>query len=179
MQTWLSFACVFGLVVCQLDSGLPPEISIPALKVHSVTGEFAGQLVDYAKSRGNKPTLYFFLPSHKWSRPTARFLRELDNEIANRIDDAHICAIWLTTDITESKECLPRAQMSLKLEHTSLTVFDGNEYGPGEWGINTEKDVTIVLASGGKSIQSHSYVSANETLAQSVLDEFEKAVNKL
>lgn len=178
MQTCFKLACVLGLALCQLDSGLPPEIALPALKVHSVTGESAGELVDFSKNRGEKPTLYFFLPSHRWSRPMARLLRELDNEIANRIDGAHICAVWLTTDITESKEYLPRAQMSLKLENTSLTVFDGNEYGPGEWGINTEKDVTVVLANGGKSIQSHSYVSANETLAKTILDEFEKAVKK-
>lgn len=178
MQICFQLTCLIGLALSQIDSGLPPAIPVPALKVHSVTGESLGEQVDFSKSRGDEPTLYFFLASHRWSRPMARLLRELDKEIANRVDGAHICAIWLTSDIEESKQYLPRAQMSLKLENTSLTVFDGNEYGPGEWGINTEKDVTIVLANGGKSIQSHSYVSANETLAKSILDEFEKAVTK-
>lgn len=170
-------ACVLLLVGCSLgstawgdvESGPAADSAVKELKVLAVTGDSAGKQVNAAELRGEKPTLYLFIPADKWGRPTARLMRKLDESIKETAEGGAIVAVWLTNDVDATKDYLPKAQQSLKLEQTSLSVDETNPTGPGDWGINTDADVTVVVARGGKVVKSFGYSSPNETLAEEVL----------
>ncbi len=152
-----------------VSSGPDPKQKVAPLKVFDVTGEHASQQVDYPAKRGVKPTVYLFVPADKWSRPTARFIRKLDELVAEHGKDLYMVAVWLTEDKQKSKTYLPRAQRSIKLKATALTVFEGDKSGPAEgWIVNPDADVTAVVAVKGKVVKSFGFVSANETVVQKV-----------
>jgi len=155
-------------------SGPAKDTKVPALKVFDATGEHAGQYIDYAQDRGDKPTVYVFIVAERWGRPMARFLRELDKQVANWDPQAYVVAVWLSHDAAKGKEYLPRAQQSIKLRATALTVFDGDSAGPQPWSIDTGADMTAVVASGGKVAATGGYVSVNETLASEVFQALQK-----
>ena len=157
----------------EVESGPSPGDSVEPLKVYAVTGEVEGKEVDYAKLRGKKPSVYVFIQAEHWSRPMARFLRKID-EAAQNIDGAYVVAVWLTEDEQQTKEYLPRAQGSLKLQSTALTLYPDAEAGPDGWGINQQAYLTAVVANGAKVVESFGYVSVNETVAPDV----EKALKK-
>lgn len=152
-------------------SGPLAGMAVPAIHVYVIEGEGAGQQnrAELVSKRANQPTIYFFVPSEKWSRPTARLLRELDGKVTVAGPEAKVAFVWLTDDLSEGKAYLPRAQQSLKLENSLWTVYDGDQFGPGEWGINIDADVTIVIAREGKVVHSIGYLSPNATLTEEVI----------
>jgi hypothetical protein len=152
-----------------VESGPRVGEPAPALNVAAITGEFADQQLDYAERRGEAPTIYVFVPDEKWSRPTARLLRKLDEAAPGAVSEARIVAVWLTADVAKTRDYLPRAQESLKFEHTALTVYEQDVAGPGDWGVNSDADVTIVVTRGGKIAAAFGFVSPNETLSEQVI----------
>ena len=128
-----------------------------------------GEKVEFTGRREKKPTLYLFVPAEKFSRPTARLMRKLDEKVAETAADAEIVAVWVTGNVDETKAYLPRVQMSLKLDETTFCVFEGDASGPQNWGINTDADLTVVTVIEGQVKQSWGFVSANETVADQVL----------
>jgi hypothetical protein len=157
-----------------VSSGPAKDAKAPALKVFDATGQHAGQQIDYAQDRGDKPTVYVFIPADRWGRPIARFLRELDKRVADWDPNAYVVAVWLSSDAAKAKEYLPRAQRSIKLRATALTVFEGDAAGPQPWNIDSRADVTAVVASGGKVAATGGYVSVNETLVPGVFGALKK-----
>lgn len=157
-----------SLVFADVPSGPPVGQPVKPFSVESVVGESAGQSVNFTESRTRKPTIYAFVPQEKWSRPCARFLKKLDQEIA-AISEAHVVAIWLTSDQTATREYLPRAQQSLKFERTTLAVFPDGSGGPAEWGINTDADISIVVVKDDQVVTTFGFVSVNETVVESVV----------
>jgi hypothetical protein len=151
------------------DSGPGAGADVTAFKVYAVTGEPANQVVDIVAQRAAKPTLYCFVPKEKWSRPAARLLRQLDQSIGGVAAEGALVAVWVTDDAAQSREYLPKAQQSLQLTKTAFAVYEEGPTGPAEWGINTDVDITIVAAKGGKVVKSFALVSPNETDAESVL----------
>jgi hypothetical protein len=152
-----------------VESGPAAGSDVSPFKTFAVEGEAANETVNFVERREGKPTLYVFIPAEKWSRPTARLLRKMDESIDDAAPEAKIVAVWLTSDGAAAKEYLPKAQQSLKLANTALTVYEENATGPGEWGVNSEADVTVVATRGGKVLKSYGIVSANETLADEIL----------
>lgn len=163
-------------VLADVESG--PEIGseVASLPVDAITGEVAEQSVDYKDQRGKHPTIYAFIPQEKWSRPTARFLRELDQKLRDTAAESQVVVVWLTEDVQGAKEYLPRAQMSLRLVDTALTVFDGPAAGPDDWAIHDDADLTAVVVNDGKVFASFGFVSVNETVVDDVLAELKKSV---
>src|SRR2546427_6888489 len=104
---FLAFVSFARPASAQVESGPRAGSKVAALKVITATGEGAGNEVDYAAERGVKPTIYIFVQADKWDRPTARFLRALDQELAKRSDDGQVIAVWLTDDVEKAKEYLP------------------------------------------------------------------------
>ena len=150
----------------QTASGPDTGSKVGACVVHAVTGDHAGKSLDYTAERKDQPTVYVFVRADAWDRPMARFLRTLDERLAAGVEGAGMAravAVWLTDDASQSKEYLPRAQQSLKLSHTALTVFEGDRQGPGAWGINPDARLTAVVVGGGKVVASFGYQSLNET----------------
>jgi hypothetical protein len=147
----------------QVESGPVPGAKLAALKVTAATGEFADNEVDYFDKRKDKPTVYVFVQAASWDRPMARYLKTLDAAVKKAGGDAQIVAVWLTADAEKSKEYLPKAQMSLNMEITALTVYAGATSGPDNWGVNERATLTTVVSGGETCAARFAYVSLNET----------------
>ena len=169
------------LVLCAAASAAEPTsgpaagAAIPALKVFDATGPHSGKDVDYPAERKAKPTVYVFIKD--WNRPAARFLRSVDGGVADDAEGAMVVAVWLSAKTDDTKEYLPKAQMSLKLENTAMTVI-AEDAVPAGWELDTDAAVTVVVASGGKAVKSFRYVSVNETVADEVRKTLKTAASK-
>lgn len=131
---------------------------------------------DIVTDRGDKPTIYAFVRADRWDRPQARFLKNLDGVMEKHSAEAVCVVVWLTANIDESKEYLPRMNQSLQFQRSRLTVFSGDATGPEGWGINGDAFVTVVVAAGGKSAATMGLVSTNEGDVPKVEEALGKAV---
>lgn len=162
----LTLASLPGSARAQIASGPEAAAKQETLKAFAATGDLAGKSVDFVAERKNLPTVYVFVRADQWSRPMARFLRTLDEEMAKGIEgakDARTVAVWLTEDQGKSKEYLPIAQQSVRFERTTLAVFEGDRFGPADWSVNSEAFLTAVVVKDGKVVKSFGYISLNET----------------
>jgi hypothetical protein len=178
--TLLVLALVFapGTILAQVESGPSAGSKLEALKVVTATGDNAGKEADYAKERKDKPTIFVFVQADKWDRPTARFLRALDEALVKDHKDVQVIAVWLTDDVAKAKEYLPKAQESLKLSQTTFAVHPGEKSGPAGWGINADAHVTAVVAQDQKVTASFGFGSLNETDAPAVLKKIKAAADE-
>jgi hypothetical protein len=156
-------------------SGPEKGKAVPPLKVFAATGPHQDQDVDYAKERGAKATVFLFIPADKWSRPLARFLKQLDEATVKVGEDAAVVAVWLTDDPAKTKAYLPVAQNSLQLQATALTCFTGDKEGPKGWGINADAHATAVVTAKGRVAAVFGYRSVNETAVPAVRDALRRA----
>ncbi len=128
------------------------------------------------------PTIYIFVQAQEGGlpiggRPAGRFLKELDSKLGDTSDKAHVVAVWLGEKAFDKhKEYLPRIQMSLKFEKTSLAAFDGDKSGPNNWAVNADSHLTVVIVNKAKVVKSFAFTSVNETDVKPVLEELKKAV---
>src|SRR3989304_1999604 len=118
-------SCVSSAWAQDVASGPTKGEKVPRLEVFAATGPQKDKALDYAAERGEKPTIYVFIQADKWSRPMARFLKELDKAIKADDPEAYVVAVWLTDTVDQTKDYLPRAQQSIQLEVTALTCFSG------------------------------------------------------
>lgn len=170
MVAGLGWLCCFaGVAARAADSGPAAGASVPEMMLYAVTGDVQNEPVDITSRRGGRPTLYCFIPHDRWSRPTARLLRKLDESLPSAVEDSAIVAVWLTSEPVALRDYLPRAQQSLQLSHTWLTIDDVNADGPPEWGINREVDLTVVAARDGKVVKSFALTAPNDTLAEELI----------
>jgi hypothetical protein len=154
----------------QTNSGPSASSKVEALKALAVTGNDAGQEIDFSAQRNGKPTVFLFVQADKWDRPVARFLKTLDQELNKDRSDVPIVAVWLTDDVEKTKEYLPKAEQSLKLSQTSLAVYLGDKNGPPGWSINAGAHLTAVVADEGRVIASFGFRSVNETNVPEVME---------
>jgi hypothetical protein len=156
-----------------VNSGPAVGTEMQELTVFGVTGDVQNEEVDFVAQREGNPTLYCFVPADKWNRQTARLMKALDDRISEVDPEAAIVAVWLTEDPDASKEYLPRAQQSLQLENTSLAVDTSDPLGPLEWAVNLNADFTVIVVQDGQVKRTFGFVSANDTLADTVIEAFE------
>lgn len=163
------------------ESGPKAGEKVPELKAFGVVGAVEGKDADFAKERKELPTVYVFVQAEEGGipvggRPAGRFLKELDKGVGDAAKDAAVVAVWLGEKAFDKhKEYLPRIQMSLKFEKTSLAAFDGNRSGPNNWAVNSDTHLTVVVAHKGKVVKSFALTSVNDTDVKAVLDELKKA----
>jgi len=169
MRALLSLSLLLFPLAALADSGPPEGNEVPALKVDAVAGLVTGETKDFAAERKAMPTIYVFVQADKFDRPTARFLKVLDQELAKDRPDVQVIAVWLTDDVAKSKEYLPKAQMSIQLGQTVWSVHDGDKSGPKGWNIDIAANVTAVVADGAKVVKSFDYRSVNDTVVPDVL----------
>ena len=162
-------------VRADVASGPPVGDKVASFKVFDATGLHKDKDVDYTAERKDQPTIYVFI--NQWNRPVARFLKTLDEAIKQDSDKAYLVAVWLTDQAEQTKEYLPKAQQSLKLESTALTVFQGEKRGPDGWGLNDMAHVTVVVAAKAKVAATFGLVSVNETDVRPVRMAFKKALD--
>lgn len=164
-----------------VESGPKAGDKVAELKVYGVVGAVEGKEADFAADRKDSPTIYIFVSAAEGGipvggRPAARFMKVLDEQVA-KIDGAAIVAVWLGDKSFEKhKEYLPRINMSLKLEKTSLAAFDGEKSGPNNWGINPDAHLTVVVANKGKVVKSFPFTTVNETDVRPVLAELKNSM---
>jgi hypothetical protein len=170
---------VFGLADAargDLDSGPAVGEAVPKLKVTMVTGDQAGQEADVAEIRGDKPTIFLFVPAERFDRPTARFLKKLDEALGKEGKESAGVAVWLSETPEKSRDYLPRAQMSLQFMHTALGVFPSQTMPPDGWVIHDRAAVTAVVVRGKKVKARFGYGSVNETVVPEVVEALKKAL---
>lgn len=160
-------------VRADVPSGPAVGHEVGELTVYGVTGDVQNEEVDFVAHREGKTTLYCFIPQEGWARPVARLLKTLDGRIDDVGDDAAIVVVWLTEDPDAAKEYMPRLQQSLQLEHTSLSVCTSDPLGPLEWAVNLDAELTAIVTVDGEVKKTFGFVSANETVADDVIEAFE------
>ena len=174
-QLLLSAAIVLAVVTiaaAQVTSGPAAGTEVSGFKVRAITGEHADKEVDFLQTRADKTTIFLLIAADKWDRPIARYFKALDKAITEGAEGTagvEVVAVWLTADVAKSKEYLPKAQQSLKFEHTALAVFPGAAQGPEGWGVNTDAHLTTVIVKGKKVVTTFAYRSTNETDVKEVV----------
>lgn len=183
-------AAVLGLAMVitpavrgDVESGPKAGEKVPPLKVFGVVGTVEGKEADFAADRKDAPTVYIFVAAEEGGipvggRPAANFMKTLDTEVA-KLEGVAIVAVWLGEKAFEKhKEYIPKINMSLKFEKTSLAAFDGEKSGPKDWGVNSDAHLTVVVANKGKVVKSFPFVSVNATDVRAVVAEIKKATEK-
>ena len=178
MKALLAVCAAFGFAALAGadESGPKAGEKVPTLKAFGVTGAVEGKEADFAADRKDAPTIYIFVQAAEnglpvGGRPAARFMKVLDEKLGDTSDKAAIVAVWLGEKAFDKhKEYLPKFQMSLKLDKTSLTAFDGEKSGPNNWGVNADVHLTVVIANKGKVTKSFAFTSVNETDVKPVLE---------
>ena len=181
MKTALSLSVLLAAtntIYAEVKSGPQPAEKTPELKVFVATGDDKEKESDVTAGRKDKPTVYVFVQAEHWSRPMARFLKKLDEALPGISDEAHIVAVWLSEKPDDAKAYLPKAQMSLHFQSTTLSVFLGEKSGPKDWGINVDAHLTAVVALKGKVVNSFGFVSVNDTDVPAVQNQLKKALGK-
>jgi hypothetical protein len=169
---------VSAAVAADVESGPKPGEKITKLKVHSVVGAIEDKEVDYTEERKGKPTVYVFVQADLFSRPIARYMKELDKVVAALGKDTYVVAVWLTEDKDKTKAYLPLVNKSMKFEATSLTYSLDGKAGPDDWALNDRAHVTTVVVKDGKVIERFAYVSTNDTDVPKVEEVIKKAVEE-
>lgn len=157
-----------------VDSGPTVGEKMPALSLPVVVGNEAGKETDWLKERGAKPTVYFFVRTDKFSRPSARVLKKFDGELA-QLGETRAVTVWLTDNKADTEKHLPLVQQSLQFEHTTLCLYDSNRDGPNNWGINADADLTAVVVSDGKVVKRFGWVGPNEMVVKELVEALPKA----
>jgi hypothetical protein len=159
---------VCALVHADVDSGPAVNEKMPPLTLPVIVGNNAGQETDWLKARGAKPTVYFFIRTDKFTRPSARVIKKFDQEVAQR-GDTKAVAVWLTDNQNETEKHLPLVQQSLQFENTTLCLHDSNRDGPNNWGINADADLTAVVIAEGKVVKRFGWIGPNETVVKDLI----------
>jgi hypothetical protein len=156
-----------------------PEVgkSVPVLKIQAMTSDGQYQEADGATAAAEKPVVYLLVQHSKWDRPIARFLKALDDKLRDTSATAVAYGVFLSSDAEQVKEYLPRANQSLKFQHTTLASYTDDGNGPADWNVSGDASLTVAVAHQGKIAATFSYVSTNETDVPAVLEALKKALD--
>jgi hypothetical protein len=105
-------------------------------------------------------------------------MKVLDQEVEKLGGDAKAVAVWLTDEKEKTKEYLPKAQQSLDFDVTTMALHPDLNTGPEGWGINSDADLTVVVAAEKKVAARFGFVSPNDKVVREVLAALKKVNNK-
>ena len=169
------FVGLVGYTGYDIESGLKAGEKVPELKAFGLVGDVKDKAADFAKERGELPTVYLFVNAAKFDRPIARYMKELDQKAGDTADKVQMVAVWVGGDLDANKTQIPRINQSLKFDRTAMAVFEGDATGPNGWGLNSDAHLTTIVVHKGKVIKSFAYQSANDKDVPKVLEELKKA----
>jgi hypothetical protein len=181
MRTISAFVALLVLAQAaraDVDSGPTPGEKVPPLKVLSVVGDDENKEIDASGKREDKPTVYLFVRQDRWTRPVGRTMKILDQEVEKLGGEAKAIAVWLTDDKEKTKEYLPKVQQSLDFDVTTMALHPDLATGPEGWGINSDADLTVVVAAEKKVAARFGFVSPNEKVVREVLAALKKVSKK-
>jgi len=146
-----------GSARAQVESGPKPGESPARFDAYVTTGENPDRSVDVLKETSGHPVVIVFVQKALWTRPVARYLKNLDTALENGVEGAEgasAVAVWLTDEPEASKAYQPRAQMSLMLSRTLFSVYEGSPLGPKGWALYDGVPLTAVVLRSGKVLKS-------------------------
>ena len=152
--------------------------AVPALKVQAMTSDAQFEEADAATAAADKPVVYLLVQHSKWDRPIARFLKTLDDKIRDTSATAVAYDVFLSSDVEQVKEYLPKVNQSLRFQHSTLASYTDDGTGPADWNVSGDASLTVAVAYKGKIAATFSYVSTNETDVPAVLEAVKKALDE-
>ena len=155
----ISLAAAASLVAAEKDkifSGPQPGEKATPFEVRELTPRGPGTKRNPVKEAGDRPVALVFL--HGLERSMAPLMRVVDRYGANQKAKLATEFIFLVSDPIAAERNLPRTIGALRMNGRASYSLDGIE-GPGNYGLNKECLITIVLAKSGK-------VTANFALVQ-------------
>jgi hypothetical protein len=154
--TTLAAVSLFAADKEKVFSGPQPGEKVTSFEVRSLTAQGPGDKRDPIKVAGERPVVLVFL--HGLERSMAPLMRVVDIYGGTQKAKLNTEFIFLIDDLIRGDRGLPRVVNSLKMRTHIGYSLDGIE-GPGNYGLNKECLMTLVLAKGGK-------VTANFALVQ-------------
>lgn len=136
--------------------------AVKPLKVELLQSDGSYSQIDAAQASETKPIVYLLIPSARWDRPVARFMKTLDEKLSGYSATAEVRAIWLSAEPDATKEYLPRVQQSLQLQKTTLGVYADAE-GPEGWQPGGDIQMVAIVVHRGKMAARFAFGSVNET----------------
>jgi len=154
--TTLAAASLFAADKEKVFSGPQPGEKITSFEVRSLTPQGPAGKRDPVKTAGERPVVLVFL--HGLERSMAPLMRVVDIYGAQHKTKLNTEFIFLIEDSIQADRNLPRVVKSLRTRTRVGYSVDGIE-GPGNYGLNKECLMTLVLAKKGR-------VTANFALVQ-------------
>ncbi len=154
--TTLAAASLFAADKEKVFSGPQPGEKITSFEVRSLTPQGPADKRDPVKTAGERPVVLVFL--HGLERSMAPLMRVVDIYGAQHKTKLNTEFIFLIEDSIQADRNLPRVVKSLRTRTRVGYSVDGIE-GPGNYGLNKECLMTLVLAKKGR-------VTANFALVQ-------------
>ena len=136
--------------------------AVKPLKVELLQSDGSYSQIDATQASETKPIVYLLIPSARWDRPVARFMKTLDEKLSGYSATAEVRAIWLSAEPDATKEYLPRVQQSLQLQKTTLGVYADAE-GPEGWQPGGDIQMVAIVVHRGKMAARFAFGSVNET----------------
>jgi hypothetical protein len=181
MMRWLvGVTCVLGAITAWADDPIfsGPQVGekLTSFKATAFSGPQAGNEVELPGASGDKPTVLLFV--HEITRPALQLIRPVDHYGAKWAELGLTARIvWLAADPAEAERFLERAKNSLNLK-TPVVIAHGGAEGPGNYGLNRNVTLTILVANEGKVVANFAIVQPNETDAPRVLAAVAKLLDK-
>ncbi len=166
----LLFCCHLALSAADaVFSGPQPGEKTSPFKVVELTGQNTGKERDPVEENAGQPAALVFV--HGIERSLVPLLRVVDEYGATRKDGLKTEIIFLSPDRLAGEQRVKAAAGSLKLQSRVGLSVDGAE-GPGNYGLNKECLMTIVVAKDNK-------VTANFALVQPGIADAPKVLEAL
>ncbi len=122
-------------------SGLKTGAFVNAFNVRDVTGPAKGTTLCYRCRYGGSPVVSIF--AREMDEKTVDLVKKVDAQIGKN-SDMKAFVVLLTDDPDASEAKLAEVAKKNKIEHTPLTIFDG-QAGPEAYQIDKEADVTVLM----------------------------------
>jgi hypothetical protein len=181
MTGWfVGLTFLLGTIAAPADdpvfSGPQVGEALTSFKAVAFSGPRAGREVELPGEFAGKPTVLVFV--HEITRPALQLIRPVDHYSAKWAElGLNARVVWLAADPAQAEQFLERARNSLNLKSPVVIALGGAE-GPGNYGLNRNVTLTIVVANGGKVTANFAIVQPNETDAPRVLAAIAKLAGK-
>jgi hypothetical protein len=178
LSSWRPTAQVALLVLALLGiaraeesvySGPQPGETTSPFKSVELRGESAGKERDIVAENKGAPTTLIFV--HGIERSMAPLMTVLDEYARERKDVLKTEFVFLSGDRLSSQQRLPLVGQSLRLQSSMSLSADGAE-GPGNYGLNKECLMTVIVATANK-------VAANFALVQPGMADAPKIISAI
>lgn len=138
-----SLALTAGVNAAEIESGLQVGEFPPAFNVKDITGASAGKKLCYRCQYGGRPVVSIF--AREYTPQVAKLVKQIDDTVGKNTDHKMAAFVVVLTDDPDAQEPkLSKAAKEAKIQHTPLTVFDG-EAGPPAYKVSEKADVTVMM----------------------------------